>query len=62
MGIFTRRNAFIGWFVLKFGRPAVKRLARDVVPGPRTGGVAVGALAAVAGVLLFWRNRSASAE
>jgi len=58
MGIVNRRNAVIGWLVVKAGKRAAKRKAQGAVPGKRTtGGVAAGALAAVGGVLLFWKKK-----
>ncbi len=56
MGIVNRRNAVVGWVVLKAGKKAAKRKAQDVTPGPRTGGAA-GALAALVAVLFFWRRK-----
>jgi hypothetical protein len=57
MGIVNKRNAVVGWIVLKLGKRAAKKKAQDAVPGPRTGGVAAGALAALGGVLFFWRKK-----
>jgi hypothetical protein len=56
MGIVNKRNAVVGWLVVKAGKRAVKRKAADAVPSARTGGAAAGALAAVGGALLFWRR------
>jgi len=61
MGIVNKRNAVVGWIVLKLGKRAAKKKAQGAVPGPRTGGVAAGALAAIGGVLLFWRKKRGSA-
>ena len=61
MGIVNKRNAVIGWIVLKLGKRAAKKRAQGAVPGPRTGGVAAGALAAIGGVLFFWRKKRGSA-
>ena len=55
MGIVNKRNAVVGWLVLKAGKKAAKKKAQGVAPGPRTGGAA-GALAALAAVL-FWRKK-----
>ena len=60
MGIVNKRNAVVGWIVLKAGKRVVKKRAQDVVPTRRTGGAAAGALAAVSGVLLFWRRKRGS--
>jgi hypothetical protein len=57
MGIVNKRNAVVGWIVLKLGKRAAKKKAQGAVPGPRTGGVAAGALAALGGVLFFWRKK-----
>jgi hypothetical protein len=61
MGIVNRRNAVIGWAVLKLGKRAAKKKAKDVVPteapsGKVSAGVAAG-VAAFFGVLAFWRRR-----
>jgi hypothetical protein len=57
MGIVNKRNAVVGWIVVKAGKRAVKKKAQDAVPDKRTGGAAAGALAAIAGVLFFWRRK-----
>ncbi len=57
MGIVNKRNAVVGWIVLKLGKRAAKKKAQGAVPGPRTGGVAAGALAALGGLLVFWRKK-----
>lgn len=61
MGIVNKRNALVGWIVLKLGKRAAKKKAQGAVPGPRTGGVAAGAVAAIGGVLLFWRKKRGGA-
>jgi len=60
MSIVNRRNAVIGWLVVKAGKRAAKKKAQDVTPGPRTGGAAAGAIAALAGILFFWRKKRGS--
>ena len=62
MGIVNKRNALVGWIVLKLGKRAAKKKAQGAVPGPRTGGVAAGAVAAIGGVLLFWRKKRGGAS
>jgi hypothetical protein len=63
MSIVNRRNAVVGWLVLKIGKRAAKRKAADAVPSARTGGALAGALAAIGGVLFFWRrSRSSGGE
>jgi hypothetical protein len=64
MGIVNKRNAVVGWAVLKLGKRAARKKAQEAVPGPRTGGAVAGALAAIGGALLFFRKKrgSTSAE
>jgi hypothetical protein len=62
MTIFNRRNAVIGWLVVKAGKRAAKRKAEGVAPVARRGGAAAGVLAAVAGLLLFRRKKHSGAE
>jgi hypothetical protein len=62
MGIVNKRNAVVGWIVLKLGKRAAKKKAQSAVPGPRTGGVAAGTLAALGGVLFFWRKKRGGAS
>jgi hypothetical protein len=61
MGIVNRRNAMIGWAVVKLGKRAAKNKAKTVVPSERPSGrVSAGVAAGVAaffGVLTFWRKR-----
>jgi hypothetical protein len=58
MGIVNRRNAVIGWLVVKAGKRAARKKAQDVgVPGPRAGGIAAGALAALGGLAALRRKR-----
>ena len=57
MGIVNKRNAVVGWIVVKAGKRAVKKKAQDVVPTKRCGGAVAGALAAIGGVLFFWRRK-----
>ena len=58
MSIFNKRNAVVGWVVVKAGKRAAKRKAAEVGPtAVRTGGAAAGALAALGGLLLFWRKK-----
>jgi len=64
MGIVNKRNAVVGWIVLKLGKRAARKKAQGAVPTARTGGALAGALAAVGGMLLFFRKKrgSTSAE
>ena len=57
MSIVNRRNAVVGWAVLKVGKRAAKKKAQGVTPSARTGGVAAGGLAALGGLLFFWRKK-----
>ena len=57
MGIVNRRNAVVGWLVLKAGKRAAKKKAQDSVPSPRTGGIAAGAAAALGTVLVVFKRR-----
>jgi MYXO-CTERM domain-containing protein len=64
MGIVNKRNAVLGWAVLKLGKRTAKRKAKGVVPSPPEGaapkaGVAAG-VAALAGVVAFLRRRRSS--
>ena len=62
MSIVNRRNAFVGWAVWEVGKRLAKRRLKAAVPdvGERSTqagiGAAVLALAAIAGVLWFWRR------
>jgi hypothetical protein len=62
MGIVNKRNAVVGWLAVKVGKRVVKRKAQEAVPSARTGGAAAGALAALGGMLFFWRRKRGSAE
>jgi hypothetical protein len=61
MGIVNRRNAWIGWTVVKLGKRQARKKAKDVVPSERPSGKLTAALAAgvaaVVGVLTIWRKR-----
>jgi len=68
MTIFNRRNAFLGWLAWLGAKTALKRKARQAVPGtvegskkPNKGAIAT-AVAAMVGVLWFWRKKSSSDE
>jgi hypothetical protein len=57
--MFSKRNAFIGWLVLRLGKPMAKRKARQAVSGKRGGAMAaaVAGVGAAVGGLMFWRKR-----
>lgn len=57
MGIVNKRNAVIGWIVVKAGKRAVKKKAQAATPTARTGGAMAGGLAALAGLLMFKRKK-----
>lgn len=57
MGIVNKRNAVIGWVVVKAGKRAVKKKAQDAAPNARKGGAMAGGLAALAGLLMLKRKK-----
>ena len=64
MGIMNRRNAFLGWTVWQVGKRVAKKKAKAAVPTvdsetkrPNKPAVIAG-LAALGGVLMFWRKKS----
>jgi hypothetical protein len=63
MSMINKRNAVLGWTVWQVGKRAAKRKAKSAVPGrtgdsmrPNKGAIATG-VAAVGGLLWFWRKR-----
>ena len=60
MGIVNRRNAVVGWVAVKVGKRVATKKAADAVSSPKTGGALAGALAAIGGVLFFWRRSRSS--
>ena len=64
MSILNRRNAMLGWLTWLMTKRALKKKAKDAVPGVVEGskrpnkGAIVSALAAVGGALWFWRRKS----
>jgi hypothetical protein len=65
MGIVNTRNAVLGWTVWKLAKRALKRKAKDAIPGtvegtkrPNKSAIAA-AVAAAVGAAMFWRSRSA---
>ena len=68
MSIFNKRYAVLGWLTWVGAKTVVKHKARQAVPGtvegskrPNKGAIAAG-VAAVVGVLWFWRKSSGDAE
>ena len=62
MSIVNRRNAVIGWLVVKVGKRAAKKKAQGAVPNARKGGAVAGSLAALGGLLMFKRKRRTDSE
>ena len=62
MSILNKRNAVVGWLAVKVGKRVVKRKATEAVPSARKGGAVAGALAALGGVLFFWRRKRGGEE
>jgi hypothetical protein len=65
MAIINRRNAILGWSVWQIAKAVAKRKAREAAPGTGDhGGLNKGAiatiLAAIVGVIVFWRLRADS--
>ena len=56
MAIINRRNAVVGWVAVKVGKRVVKQKAAEAATSAKTGGTAAGVLAAIGGVLFFWRH------
>ena len=64
MAIFNRRNAMLGWISWVVAKRVLSKKARETVPGTVEGSrrpnkaALAAALAAVGGVLWFWRRKS----
>ena len=68
MGIFNKRNAVTGWLTWIVAKRVLKQKAKAAVPGtvegtkrPNKGAIATG-IAALGGVLWFWRKKSSDDE
>jgi hypothetical protein len=68
MAIVNRRNAVIGWTVWQVGKRVARKKAKSAAPTvdtetkrPNKTAIAAG-LAAVAGLLLFWRKKAGRGE
>ena len=62
MSIVNRRNAVIGWLVVKIGKRAAKRKAQGAVPNARKGGALAGSIAALGGLLMLKRKKRTDTE
>jgi hypothetical protein len=62
VSIVNRRNAVIGWLVVKIGKRAAKKKAQGAVPNARKGGAVAGSLAALGGLLMFKRKKRTDSE
>ena len=64
MGIVNKRNAVLGWLTWNVGKRFAKKKAKAAVPSgrrtPKLLASGLGALAAAAGALMFWRKRKGS--
>jgi hypothetical protein len=62
--MFSKRNAFIGWLVVKVAKRRMKSKARSAAPGKRGGAIAgaVAGIGAAVGGLMFWRKRRDKGE
>ena len=64
MGIMNRRNAFLGWTVWQVSKRVAKKKAKSAVPAVDSGSkrpnkpAIIAGLAALGGVLMFWRKKS----
>lgn len=68
MSILNKRNALVGWVTWMTAKRILKRKARAAIPGtvegsrrPNKGAIAIG-VAALGGLLWFWRRKSAGDE
>lgn len=62
MSIVNRRNAVIGWLVVKLGKRAARRKAKGAVPSARAGGALAGALTALGGALLLKKKKRTGSD
>jgi hypothetical protein len=62
VSIVNRRNAVIGWLVVKIGKRAARKKAQAAVPNARKGGAVAGSLAALGGLLMFKRKKRTDSE
>ena len=57
MSIVNRRNAVIGWLVVKAGKRAARKKAQEAAPTARKGGAIAGAIAAITGLFVLKRKK-----
>ena len=61
MGIVNRRNAIVGWLVIRNRKRLLKEMKRSVPPpGSRFAAIAAGVVAGIVGIaggLVFWRKK-----
>ena len=57
MAVMNRRNALVGYVVLKVAKRTVKQKAASATPSARTGAVAAGVIGAATGAILFLRHK-----
>jgi hypothetical protein len=62
VSIVNRRNAVVGWLVVKIGKRAAKKKAQGAVPSARKGGAVAGSLAALGGLLMLKRKKRTDSE
>jgi hypothetical protein len=62
VSIVNRRNAVIGWLVVKIGKRAAKKKAQGAVPNARKGGAVAGSIAALGGLLMLKRKKRTDSE
>ena len=69
MGIFTKRNAFIGWIVIKLGKRSTRKRVRGTADAavraaknPKMGGPIGAGIVALVAALLFWRKKRSKSE
>jgi hypothetical protein len=62
VSIVNRRNAVVGWLVVKIGKRAAKKKAQGAVPNARKGGAVAGSLAALGGLLMLKRKKRTDSE
>jgi LPXTG-motif cell wall-anchored protein len=67
MGIVNKRNALLGWMTWNACKWVARRQAKAAVPAiegrrPNKSAVGLAGLAALGGVLLFWRKKKSAGD